>query len=495
MPGAPASGRPFRRLPGGWAPRNQQLKRFDPGEHYLTKEKGMRFTRILVVLISMSSTALFAQVISPEPITLWSCRGNVVQDGTFLQPVGAVWQTAYGTPQISNPTVDGCGGTKGYASMWGNQGTGIGEGLTQAVTLTAGTAYTISFCGRYRPLVNEPILFPYVDLVIRASVGAPANNTCTGPNCTVIPIPNTTHVTSTSWVSFNGCFTPTKTYDHITLSASNASIATVGSNTISWGEFDNFCVRPVVAPVINGPSTTCVVPATYCVSPQQNVTWTASGAQIFDLGNGCVQVNAFTSATPTLTATTQTACPVTVTKAIRRCEQGNCCGDIAIQGALLNARASSLNSNAFTIDAALSGLPQVSRVEATVLSASRTFSPASCGTAGPIVASLPQNQPPTAGWNGPVVPLMNGSEIVWVAPGNSQLALPPAFSFDVALPPPPSSPKCGDIITICVEFRIESRVQTPTGSLCRNCKVVRCFSFKRSGGVQTAVTVGDPIKN
>jgi hypothetical protein len=419
-----------------------------------------------------------------------ACPGNIVSDRSFNSPLGNPWQVAYNTPQISPNVSGGCGGTTGYASMWGNQA--VGEGLTQAVTLTAGTTYEISFCGRYRPLASN-IIHPYAHLVLRASVGVPTSPACPSTTCTTIPT-NSSNVTATGWTNFRTCFTPTKNYDRITLSASNNSTASQGANEISWAEFDNICIRPITPPVINGPGSACVVPATYCISPSQAATWTVNNGTFVNAGPGCIQVNSFTTQPATITATTQPGpggCPITVTKTIDRCDKANCCGDAVVQTNFTGPVVSGTMSNVYTLTTALSGLSGVSRVKATILSASHTYNTTGCGTAGPILSTLTAAQPnPPAGWNPPVVPLLNGVQIEWVSVAATG-PLPSTFNYNITLPSPPGSLKCTETVKLCIEFEFTSTL--PNGA-CRTCRVVRCHEFKRQGGIQVD-TIGDPSKD
>jgi hypothetical protein len=433
----------------------------------------MRFPRIILTTFIIVLAATLGAQAPP-----WTCPGNLVADASFNQAVGAIWQVAYGTPQISPAVTGGCNGTLGYASMWGNANTTIGEGLTQPVTLVAGTTYAIEFCGRYRPL--SPVgPNPYVNLVVRASVGALSSAACTGPNCTVAMSVN--NVTSQGWTTYRGCFTPTKNYDHITLSPSNNSTVNDGAQ-VSWGEFDNFCIRPVTPPVITGPADSCVLPATYCVTPAQAVTWSATGANFVNVGGGCIQVNAFTSSAPTISATTQpgpNGCPVTVTRRIRPCARPNCCGDINLTAQFSPPQAST-TPGAVSFTTTLGGMSSVTRVDARVVSASHSYSPG-CGTAGPIAVSFPQTQPSSAGWNPPVVPILSGQHLVWT-PGTPVITLPSNLRFDMLFPPGPGSFNCTETITVCIEFEVTARV--PTTGVCRSCKIIRCFTFSRRGGTE-----------
>jgi hypothetical protein len=454
------------------------------------------FTRLILVLLIGINGSLTAQLppvtgtISPTPIELpFLCRGNIVHDGTFNKPLETDWLTAYGTPQIGPTAAGGCNGSTGYASMWGN---GIdGEALTQAVSLSANTPYVIEFCGRFRPLSPPSSTFNYVDIVVRASNGVPGMQGtaayCPAAGCTVAM--TASHVQSTGWNTYTACFTPAQSYDHITFHPTNASLAH-DPLQVSWAEIDNVCIRPLGHPTISGPSTTCVVPATYCINPPQTVTWSASGANFVAAGANCIQVNQFTSSTPTITATTTTSgCPVTTTLPIKPCPVTQCCGDNSLNASITGPTATNAQ-NIYGFTAGISGMSNVVNLEATIVSASHTYS-TGCGTAGPIAVSFPQNQPATAPWAPPVVPTLNGTSIVWV--GSPPVSLPSTLQFNLAFPPGPGPLGCTETITFCIEFDVSAQI--PGSSMCRHCKIVRCFSFRRTGGTEKPMPVPTPSPN
>jgi hypothetical protein len=86
----------------------------------------------------------------------------------------------------------------------------------------------------------------------------------------------TSNVTSQSWATFKGCFTPNRNESVLTISPSNGSSINDGAR-VSFGQVDNIRIREVEAPIIQGPADTCTKPSTYCVKPPVSgpFTWSA----------------------------------------------------------------------------------------------------------------------------------------------------------------------------------------------------------------------------
>jgi hypothetical protein len=409
----------------------------------------------------------------------WSCPDNVVQNGGFTNGVVVVgdgsiptssvanWTSAYRTPQIQR--TNGCRDAN-YISMWGNRA--VGEAITQPVSFQANVTYTVEFCARFQ---QGPV--NYANVEFRASTSVPGDTSCAGPNCEVMG--GATNITSTAWNTYRFCWTPKQNYSHLTISTTNAIKVDDGSQ-VSWSNVDNICIQPMQ---ISGPVSSCVSPSTYCVtSPAAGYTytWTVNGGSILGSNSGTCAVvnwNPPNAGTVTVTGTIPGGCAVSATQQVRECGHDNCCRDARINATQPILTAASA-PNVYTITSQLTAPSLPVTVKATLLSATRTFNPASCGAAGPInVFGAPAQPAPPPSFTGPVLPVIGSHVAVWDATTMSFSPLNAVpFASNVQLPPPPGSPLCTETITICVTYEL-------TSNCCRTCSVTRCFSFTRKGGI------------
>ena len=121
------------------------------------------------------------------------------------------------------------------------------------------------------------------------------------------------------------------------------------------------------------------------------------------------------------------------------------------------------------------------RVTADVISTSSTYSPASCGTNGPVNSYVVGAS--TAGSLSASVTVPGGHEVIWhgFQTNLSGVSFPMQFHF-----PPPPKGKCTDTLSFCVKYTITSRD-------CKTCEVIVCYGpFKRSGLI---ISTAEDIKN
>jgi len=423
------------------------------------------------------STAAWAQQLpAGRP---WKCPGNlvtndgfnlntvIVGDGSMPASRTDAWTSAYGTPQLQSG--DGCHDPY-YISFWGNQA--VGEAIQQPLVLQPGVVYSYEFCARFHH--DNGKVPQNVTIVMRASIGPLTNPTCPSGPCETIA--TTPSITSQNWATFTGCFTVKQPTAYLTISPSNGSSALDGAQT-SFGQIDNVCIREVKAPVIEGPANTCTIPATYCVkSPATGpFTWTATNGttQPVNADGSCVLVT-WGQNNPSGSVhviSTVNGCKITSHLNVGECLRPPCCHHVL--------KASLVKSEPVSGGAALTvalGGPPATLVKAKVLGASRVWQTPGCGTNGTITATASSSQPPApSGWNGPVVPFLNGNEVIWQsnAAGGNALG---QFTMNVQLPST-GSMKCNDSITVCIEFEVT--LPAANGLPCRTCTIVQCFTIER----------------
>jgi hypothetical protein len=434
----------------------------------------MRVQSLAFSIVVFMATGLPAQTaIRTRPsMQVWNCPGNVVTNGGFNSNTVLVgngsmpssttdaWTAAYGSPQLQGGA--GCHDPD-YVSFWGNQV--VGEAIQQPVVFQAGHTYNISFCARYHPDPGKPI--PNVQIELRGSTG-PLTGTGCGGNCE--PIMTTPVITSQTWNTYTACWTAPRDLSWLTISPTNGSAVNDGSQ-VSFGQIDNVCIREMQPPVIEGPADTCTSPATYCVNPPATgpFNWSITNGT-YHLANADGSCALVTWNSPNIsggvnvTSTVQ-GCEFSSELKIRRCKQEPCCSDVLIASL---ERAEVTGSTA-TVSVNLSG-PPATTLTATVLGAHIWQSPGCPG--GPIAVTAASAQPPApTNWTGPIVPFVNGNQMVWQASSPTGLG---QFNLNLQLPPS-GSPTCNDKITVCIEFT--ATFPAANGLPCRTCKIVRCFTF------------------
>jgi len=136
----------------------------------------------------------------------------------------------------------------------------------------------------------------------------------------------------------------------------------------------------------------------------------------------------------------------------------------------------------FTPALTVTGMSNIVKVTADIISSNLTYSSASCGTAGP-VNSYVVGTPPNVGSLIASVPAFNGDEVIWHGGPVSNITNL-GFPIPIKFPPPPTNPHCQDYLTFCVKY-------TFTDSKCHTCEVIRCYGFKRGGLIE----VNDDVKS
>ena len=249
----------------------------------------------------------------------------------------------------------------------------------------------------------------------------------------------------------------------------------------------NCVTKPVVisaappVPVITGPATSCGnLTATYSVPavPGLSYSWTAVNGTIngsSTLNSVSVTWNPNSTGVISVTVTNKAGCSSTVRKEVIGCNipQGECCIDFKAKADLKSLIYN--GSGNYDLTATLSvNQSNVTRVVANVISTSLNYSSPACGTAGPVNGYVlgAGNVPGFATW----IPVANGHEVIWHGFRSNVSGID--FPIQLKLPPPPTSPKCRDYLTICVKYTI-------TYGNCKSCEVIRCYGpFKRGGPIK-----------
>lgn len=189
-------------------------------------------------ILFLLAFSFFLPLQPPSRAQVTDCPGNLVTNGTFTGGL-APWTTAYGTPDYSSG---------GYAGMWGNMNSAIGEALKQQVTAVGGKTYKITFLGRVALGGSGQ---SYAQFRVRASTVAPTNwGTANTVGRTTTPVGGT-------WTPITFYWTPATSGSYwLTFNVENDLTNNNGPDT-SYGNIDNVCVQDVTPPVIEGPASVC----------------------------------------------------------------------------------------------------------------------------------------------------------------------------------------------------------------------------------------------
>lgn len=239
-------------------------------------------------------------------------------------------------------------------------------------------------------------------------------------------------------------------------------------------------VNPLPPPaVITGPTTTCESPATYCVNPSAGATqtWLATGGTVVPNTGACVIVN-WTAGAPshslTVTSTNAAGCSRRTTLKVEECcKSGTCCEGLNLDGTF-NSFVNKGNS-VYGVTQTLSASPgKVTRVRATVTSASVNANPPGCSTSGAANAYITGGAS-VSGFLPPYLSVPFSREIVWDVSNVGVALSPTAFSFDLKLPPAPGSFFCSDEVSFCVRYDFTVEQSVFGGTTCRTCSISRCY--------------------
>lgn len=232
-------------------------------------------------------------------------------------------------------------------------------------------------------------------------------------------------------------------------------------------------------PVITGSASYCGnLTATYSVPAVTGAlyAWTVTNGTINGLATGnsvSVTWNSTGTGTITVTVSSKGKCPATNTIRVEGCQvyPGECCHGVGFK---TDMQSLTYANGVYTFTPALTvtGMTNILRVTANIISSNLTYSSASCGTAGPVnsyVVGAPNVGNLTAS-----IPVFNGDEVIWHGGTVSNISNV-GFPIQIKFPPPPTNPHCQDYLTFCVKY-------TFTDSQCHTCEVIRCYGpFKRGG--------------
>ncbi len=236
-------------------------------------------------------------------------------------------------------------------------------------------------------------------------------------------------------------------------------------------------------PVITGPNNVYAgQTATYSASPAGlSYSWTVNGGTFIgpSTGNSVNVMWTGSGGSIAVTATNKEGCSSTARMVVGsdlfQCES---CKDLQTKTDLTSF--SHVGGGVYNVTPTLSvNKANIIRVTADVISSTATYSPLSCGTAGPVNSSVvsASNVSATGGVNlVAMVPLAGGHEVIWHGSAPSVNGL--SFPMQIKFPPPPTG-KCTDALTFCIKY-------TFTTKDCRTCEVIRCYGpFKRNGPIKT----------
>ena len=250
-------------------------------------------------------------------------------------------------------------------------------------------------------------------------------------------------------------------------------IGTTIGNGERWG-FDNICLQPstVTPPVIVGPPSTCITPATYCVAqPQTGVTysWTVTTGTTTPATGTCTTATFPASGGwITVTGPDSFGCSRSARTEVKPCNTGlppACCdGQITIPNLTVT---STTNPNVYNVGATINGFPTAQRVQLTLIGASVSYTVPTCGTTHATESYFASAS--NLGSIAPVMLVPFSREVYWPGP----LTLPATFQGQFTVPPVNGS--CEDTLQLCFRATVTS---PPPG--CRTCERIRCVNVTRN---------------
>lgn len=233
-------------------------------------------------------------------------------------------------------------------------------------------------------------------------------------------------------------------------------------------------------PVITGPASYCGnLTANYSVPAVSGASyaWTVTNGTINGSATGnsvSVTWNSTGTGTITVTVSSKGKCPATATIKVGGCEvyMGECCHGVEFKTDLQSLTYTN-GVYTFTPTLTVSGMSNIVRVTANIISSNVTYSSANCGTAGPINSYVVGAS--NVGNLIASIPVTNGDEVIWHGGPMSSISNL-AFPIQIKFPPPPTNPHCQDYLTFCVKY-------TFTDSKCHTCEVIRCYGPYKRGGL------------
>lgn len=233
------------------------------------------------------------------------------------------------------------------------------------------------------------------------------------------------------------------------------------------------------APVINGPATTCQSGTYSVVAPTgSTISWSVTNGSPSSTTGSSINVtwNSTGNGLVAVTVTNpQTCCRTTSQLIVHACDSATCC-----EGINVNAQFSSFSAaggNIYTLTPLLTAGPNlITHVSAAVISTSLTFTPSSCGTAGPANSYVTGVGSP-AGFSSSL-PVQFSREVEWNSSSSAGVNLSGGLTFpiNIQFPAPPTSILCRDNLSLCIKY-------TFSDVNCHKCEIIRCYGpFARSGG-------------
>jgi hypothetical protein len=242
-------------------------------------------------------------------------------------------------------------------------------------------------------------------------------------------------------------------------------------NKTQIGDVEIPCCDPSPpVPKILAPDYTCAVSGKYCVSPVVagvTYTWNVTGGAPTAGTGSCMTIN-WNGTGPrviTVTATNATGCSTVGRLVLNDCDVHleACCTEF--NSKVLSTSFTPVSTGVFTFTSKLSAGPgNITRVTATIISASVSYTPASCGISGPLGTYILSAAPVPLFT--PSLPLPNGNEAIWYGSG-APLTGGVNFPFNLKVPSPPGG-ECTGNVSFCVKY-------TFTNTTCRTCEIIRCF--------------------
>lgn len=255
-------------------------------------------------------------------------------------------------------------------------------------------------------------------------------------------------------------------------------------------------------PVITGPTDTCAGGGNYSVTPVVGVVynWTVVGGTPASGSGPSIAVvwNPSGPYSVTVVATNSAKCTSKTTFVVSDCgpHLGDCCSQTKLDWGATTF--TNLGGGSYSFGQLLYASPYpVTRVVATIINTTRTFSPASCGVSGS-ANSVVTSAGAVPGFN-PLLPVAFSREALWyITGGPVNMAGGLNFPMTLQFPAPPTWP-CSDTISFCVRYEFTFQVATPVGTQCQTCEFIKCYGpYKRGGKIiwdqnPTGAVVGQVI--
>jgi hypothetical protein len=235
----------------------------------------------------------------------------------------------------------------------------------------------------------------------------------------------------------------------------------------------NITVIPSSAvPPINGPTTACQKPATYCVTAQAGVTYTwvivpSTAGTIASTTATCATINWNGPAgVVVVTATNAQGCRAQRRLEVGACPTSPCCPNPAFRV----DSASLVRVGPAWVFRPVISAPSARRVVVDIIRASTTRTGGVCPAVPAFAPVITAVRPTVAAT--PLVPMQavpNSFEAIWQGTAVPLSGI--AFPMDVQIPN--LGANCADTVNLCVRY-------TVSDGECRTCERIECYSFRRN---------------